>query len=115
MTTRTQIPVLTGNAGRWIPHLYGKPVGNPDGYRTKREAITAAKAILVEHATQPPYRLDRQAGDAGLDGFFSVIDASGRVVCEGLECKCLDWLTEHQPRDSNGYPSYDLDAVPYGC
>lgn len=53
MTTqdRKQIPVLkrsTDESGkrRWVPHLFGKPVGHPCGYRTKREAVHAANVIL---------------------------------------------------------------------
>ena len=30
---------------RWYPHLHGKPVGDPEGYKTKREAKAAAVAI----------------------------------------------------------------------
>lgn len=31
---------------RWIPHLCGHPVGDPDGYKTKTEADQVAKRII---------------------------------------------------------------------
>jgi hypothetical protein len=58
--TREQIPVLTGRAGKWIPHLYGKPVGKPSGYRTRREAVSAAKAI---RDSDPRVRLECLRGE----------------------------------------------------
>lgn len=54
MQTRIQIPVLkrgTDQSGNrvWIPCLHGKPVGDPAGYKTRREATAAAKLILERY------------------------------------------------------------------
>ena len=46
------------------------------------------------------YRIERQAGDAGLDGYFQVVEDPdsefSKVVYEGLECKCAEWLRDRR-------------------
>jgi hypothetical protein len=44
------------------------------------------------------YKIERQAGDDGLDGWFQVVEDHGtefaKTVYEGLECKCREWLRD---------------------
>lgn len=41
--------IYSGVVGwRWIPHLHGVPVGDPEGYKTRREAVRAAQEIIAK-------------------------------------------------------------------